>query len=98
MRVFDSFSRLAARETLWVVVCGWRFYGVAIFPFFALLLAFGCSSPSVPPPSLAITNVTLIDATGAAPQPNMTVFIADEQIAAIGQSKSMSIPKGHEDC
>ena len=93
MRAFDSFSRIAAREKVCAVVCGWRFYGVAIFSFSALLLAFGCSSSPVPPPSLAITNVTLIDATGAAPQPNMTVFVADEQIAAIGQSKSMSIPK-----
>jgi imidazolonepropionase-like amidohydrolase len=42
---------------------------------------------------LAITHVTLIDATGAAPQPDMTVFIADEQIAAIGTSRSMSVPR-----
>jgi imidazolonepropionase-like amidohydrolase len=56
-----------------------------------LLLAAGCSSE--PPPSLAITHVTLIDATGAAPQPDMTVFIADEQIAAIGTSRSMFIPR-----
>jgi len=85
MKAFDSFSRIAVREKVCAVVCGWRFYGVAVFLFPALLLAFGCSSSSVPPPSLAITNVTLIDATGAAPQTNMTVFIADEQIAAIFQ-------------
>jgi imidazolonepropionase-like amidohydrolase len=36
----------------------------------------------------------LIDATGAAAMPDTTVFIADEQIAAIGPSTSMSIPRG----
>jgi imidazolonepropionase-like amidohydrolase len=73
--------------------CGWRVRGAANLALLAALLAFGCSSSSVPPPSLAITHVTLIDATGAAPQADMTVFIADEQIAAIGASKSMSIPR-----
>jgi imidazolonepropionase-like amidohydrolase len=52
-----------------------------------------CSCSSAPPPSLAITHVTLIDATGAAPIPDMTVFVADEQIAAIGPSKSMFVPR-----
>jgi imidazolonepropionase-like amidohydrolase len=52
-----------------------------------------CSRSSTPPPSLAITHVTLIDATGAAPQPDMTVFLADEQIAAIGPSNSVFIPR-----
>jgi imidazolonepropionase-like amidohydrolase len=51
-----------------------------------------CSCSSLPPPSLAITHVTIIDATGAAPQPDMTVFLADEQIAAIGPSNSVFIP------
>jgi imidazolonepropionase-like amidohydrolase len=52
-----------------------------------------CSCSSHPPPSLAITHVTIIDATGAAPQSDMTVFLADEQIAAIGLSNSVSIPR-----
>ena len=52
-----------------------------------------CSCSSTPPPSLAITHVTLIDATGAAPQPNMTVFLSDEKIAAIGPSDSVLIPR-----
>jgi hypothetical protein len=61
------------------------------FPFLAVTLWL-CACSSHPPPSLAITHVTLIDATGAAPQPDMTVFLADEQIAAIGPSKSVFIP------
>jgi len=52
-----------------------------------------CSCSSHPPPSFAITHVTLIDGTGAAAQPDMTVFLADEQIAAIGPSKSVFIPR-----
>jgi imidazolonepropionase-like amidohydrolase len=61
------------------------------FLFLSVIL-FSCSCSSHPPPSLAITHVTLIDATGAAPQPDMTVFLVDEQIAAIGPSKSVFIP------
>jgi imidazolonepropionase-like amidohydrolase len=62
----------------------------AMLFLFAMLASCSCSSH--PPPSLAITHVTVIDATGAAPQPDMTVFLADEQIAAIGPSNSVSIP------
>jgi Amidohydrolase family len=57
------------------------------------LVILTCSCSSHPPPSLAITHVTLIDATGAAPQPDMTVFLEDEQIAAIGPSKSIAVPR-----
>ena len=93
MRAAASFSRIEELGKFGWVDCGSRVCGAAILAVSALLLAFGCSSSSAPPPSLAITHVTLIDATGAAPQPDMTVFIADEQIAAIGVSKSMSIPR-----
>jgi imidazolonepropionase-like amidohydrolase len=92
MKGVDFFSRTGDLGKFAWVNCGWRACGVAILALPALL-GFGCSSPSGPPPSLAITHVTLIDATGAAPQPDMTVFVADEQIAAIGQSASMSIPR-----
>jgi hypothetical protein len=57
------------------------------------VILLSCSCSSQPPPSLAITHVTLIDATGASAQPDMTVFLADELIAAIGPSKSMFIPR-----
>jgi imidazolonepropionase-like amidohydrolase len=52
-----------------------------------------CSCSSHPPPSFAITHVTVIDATGAPPQPDMTVFLADEQIAAIEPSRYVFIPR-----
>jgi imidazolonepropionase-like amidohydrolase len=53
-----------------------------------------CSCSSHPPPSLAIAHVTIIDATGAAPQTDMTVLLSDERIAAIGPSKSVWVPRG----
>jgi imidazolonepropionase-like amidohydrolase len=58
-----------------------------------VILFLTCSCSSHPRPSLAITHVTLIDATGAAPQTDMTIFLVDEQIAAIGPSKSVFIPR-----
>jgi imidazolonepropionase-like amidohydrolase len=62
--------------------------------FLAVVILFlACSCSSHPPPSLAITHVTLVDATGAAPQTDMTIFLAEEQIAAIGASKSLFIPR-----
>jgi imidazolonepropionase-like amidohydrolase len=62
------------------------------FLIFAITLSI-CSCSSPPSPSLAITHVTLIDASGAAPKPDMTIFIADQKIAAIGPSSSLSIPR-----
>jgi imidazolonepropionase-like amidohydrolase len=57
----------------------------------AIFVAFSCAS--APPPSLAITHVTVIDATGGPAAPDMTVFIADERIAAVGPSSSVSTPR-----
>ena len=64
--------------------------GRALLAFPIMLLFCSCSSP--PSPSLAITHVTLIDASVAAPKPDMTIFIADGKIAAIGPASSLSIP------
>src|SRR5271168_1079286 len=46
--------------------------------------------------ALAITHVTLIDATGAPAQPDMTVLVRNQRIAAIGPSKSIAIPSDAE--
>ncbi len=43
---------------------------------------------------LAITHVTVIDATGAPPKPDMTLLITDQRIATIGPSNSTAIPRG----
>jgi imidazolonepropionase-like amidohydrolase len=42
--------------------------------------------------ALAITHVTLIDATGSAAQPDMTVLIADQRIASVGPAKMLRVP------
>jgi hypothetical protein len=55
-------------------------------------LLVSCSAPQ--PPSLAITHVTVIDVTGAPPQPDSTVVISDSRITAVGPSSSLHIPSG----
>jgi imidazolonepropionase-like amidohydrolase len=42
---------------------------------------------------LVIRNVTVIDATGAPPQPNRTVVIRGERIAALGSARATPVPK-----
>jgi imidazolonepropionase-like amidohydrolase len=44
--------------------------------------------------SLAVTHVTVIDATGAPPKPDCTVVIEDARIAAVGPSASTRVPFG----
>ncbi|HYP00554.1 MAG TPA: amidohydrolase family protein [Pyrinomonadaceae bacterium] len=44
--------------------------------------------------SLVITHVTVIDATGAAARPDMTVVITGERIAAVGRTGQVSVPRG----
>ncbi|MGH6884760.1 MAG: amidohydrolase family protein, partial [Geminicoccales bacterium] len=46
-----------------------------------------------PPASLAFTHVTVIDATGAAAQPDMTVVIAGDRIAALGRTNRVDLPQ-----
>jgi imidazolonepropionase-like amidohydrolase len=58
-------------------------------------LLWSCSRPAKPRYSvLAITHVTVIDATGAAPQSDMTVLLADRRVNTIGPSNAISIPPG----
>lgn len=45
-------------------------------------------------PALAITHVTIIDMTDAAPLADQTVVIEKQRIAAIGPSSSVAIPRG----
>src|SRR5580700_5495318 len=92
MKLLDYFFRMEKRRESSSPEFSRRVSGLAFFAFSAILLA--CSCSSAPPPSLAITHVTLIDGTGAAALPDMTVFVSDERIAAIGLSRSVSIPRG----
>src|SRR5229473_3973956 len=58
----------------------------------ACSLIWSCSAPRKP--GLAITHVTVIDATGAPPQQDLTVLIAEQRIASLGASGSTTIPRG----
>jgi len=68
--------------------------------FIALLvLAFSlCASSIQAQPTdskpLAITHVTLIDVTGGASQPEMTVIIKGNRITALGKSGKVRLPQG----
>jgi imidazolonepropionase-like amidohydrolase len=57
--------------------------------FVAVICLFGCSKPSGS--VLAFTHVTVIDATGAPPQSDMTVLVAGHRIAAVGPSQSVHV-------
>ncbi len=46
------------------------------------------------PQSLAIRHVTVIDATGRAPQPNRTVVVQGDRIVSVRPPKKAHIPKG----
>jgi Amidohydrolase family len=62
--------------------------------FVACAFLFSCSTPNPTRPTLAITHVTLIDATGSPAQPDMTVVVSGRQIIAVGPSRSTSVPRG----
>jgi imidazolonepropionase-like amidohydrolase len=49
---------------------------------------------SVSEPVVALTNVTVIDGTGAAPKPNQTIVIENGRIAEVGASSSVKVPSG----
>lgn len=47
-------------------------------------------------PVVALTNVTVVDGTGAAPAPGSTVVLEDGRIAAVGPAGEVAIPEGAE--
>jgi hypothetical protein len=59
---------------------------------FPLLIASRGGSAQVP--VLAITNVTLLDGTDAAPRRDVTVVVTGTRISAIGPSSRTTVPKG----
>lgn len=60
----------------------------------AAAMLWACSRSGSGESALAITHVTLIDATGTPPQPDMAVVISGSRIAEIGPSQSAAIPRG----
>ena len=67
-----------------------------------LILAFVAGRLRAEPPKadpakpLAITHVTVIDGTGAAAQPDMTVVIDGGRITALAKASTISLPAGKE--
>ena len=55
-------------------------------------LLWSCSSPA--DRALAISHVTVIDMSGAAPLRDQTVVIAGERIATLGPSGAIAVPRG----
>ncbi len=47
-----------------------------------------------PPATIVITGVTVIDGTGAAPQPQSTIIITGDRITQIGKTGEVKIPDG----
>ncbi len=72
-----------------------RLFAVALLLMVAAIsLLWSCKRP--PKINLALTHVTLIDATGSPAQPDMTIVIVNQRIAAIGPSTSTAIPPDAE--
>lgn len=68
------------------------------FLVLALLLSLGITTPAqekqqVPQKTIAFTNATVIDATGAPPKPGMTVVITGNRIALVGETGKVTLPK-----
>ena len=60
----------------------------------ALAGALPVQAEDTPAKSLAITGVTVIDATGAPARPDMTVVITGDRITAIGKPGEVGVPEG----
>ena len=69
---------------------GWLWFLIAIL---CVTLPVACSKKYESGP-LAITHVTLVDATGADPKPDVTVIVADQKVQSIAPSDAVQLPKG----
>ncbi len=63
----------------------------------ALAGTFAARAEDAPPGALAITGVTVIDATGAPARPDMTVVVTGDRITAVGKSGELGVPEGARD-
>ena len=74
------------------LLCPGRLLWRALFAVAVACSLAGCSSR--PKATLAVVHATVIDATGAASQPDTTVLVADGRILAVGPSRSIAVPRG----
>jgi len=59
-------------------------------------LGFASTDPSSQSRPLAFIHVTVIDATGAPPTPDMTVVVTGDRITNVGKTGKLRVPKGAE--
>jgi imidazolonepropionase-like amidohydrolase len=73
----------------------WHFAAMRAFTGLCLLLAAAGASaqPGASGSTLAFTHVSVIDATGTPPQPDMTVIVKDQHIIELGKSGDVRAPK-----
>jgi imidazolonepropionase-like amidohydrolase len=64
-----------------------------LFPLLAALLVVPSFSSAEPSSQLAITHVTVIDATGRPPQPDQIVLIEAGHITRVGTTATIKVPK-----
>jgi len=67
-----------------------------LFLLLLTVLMSGRSSALTQPKQLALIHVTVIDATGAPPKPEMTVVITGDHITVLGKTGKVRIPKSAE--
>lgn len=68
---------------------------LAVLPL--VLLAAGCgrdAAKKAESTALAITHVTVVDMTGAAPRPDQTVLVDRQRITGIGPARTVAVPAG----
>jgi imidazolonepropionase-like amidohydrolase len=56
--------------------------------------ALAARAQDAPAKPLAITSVTVIDATGAPARPDMTVIVTGDRITAVGKFREVGVPEG----
>ena len=56
-------------------------------------LMLGQTTATLPPSPLVLTHVTVIDVTGAPSQPDTTVIVVGNRIAAVGKTGKVRVPK-----
>jgi len=56
------------------------------------VICFACTKAPAQERTFALANITIIDATGARPQSNMTVVVTGQRIAAVRESANVQIP------
>jgi hypothetical protein len=69
---------------------------VRLFLLLLTISSWGQSSALTQPKQLALIHVTVIDATGAPPKPEMTVVIIGDRITALGKTGKVRIPRNAE--